>query len=46
MEDREGLIDDMAAFLGVSPPTDPLRSSILDYIKPGQYKAFDEFFPS
>jgi hypothetical protein len=46
MEDQEGLIDDMAAFLGVSSPTDPLRSSILDYIKPGQYKAFDEFFPS
>jgi hypothetical protein len=42
--DQNGLIDDIAAFLGVDPPTDPLRSSILDYIKPGQYKAYDDFF--
>ena len=42
--DQNGLIDDIAAFLGVDAPTDPLRSSILDYIKPGQYKAYDDFF--
>lgn len=42
--DQNGLIDDIAAFLGADAPTDPLRSSILDYIKPGQYKAFDNFF--
>jgi len=42
--DQNGLIDDIAAFLGVDAPTDPLRSSILAYIKPGQYKAYDDFF--
>lgn len=42
--DPEGLIDDVAAFLGQEPPTGSLRSNILAYIKPGQYKSFDEFF--
>lgn len=45
LEDQEGLIDDIAAFLGVEPPAEPLRSAILEYIKPGKYKAFDDFFP-
>jgi hypothetical protein len=42
--DPEGLIDDVAAFLGQDPPTGPLREKILAYITPGQYKSFDEFF--
>ncbi|MGB2839974.1 MAG: hypothetical protein WBC76_09095, partial [Actinomycetes bacterium] len=46
LEDQEGLIDDIAAFLGVEPPAEPLRSAILEYIKPGKYKAFDDFFPT
>lgn len=44
MADPEGVIDDVAAFLGQEPPTGALRSNILAYIKPGQYKSFDEFF--
>jgi hypothetical protein len=44
ISDQNGLIDDIAAFLGVDPPGDALRSSILEYIKPGQYKAFEDFF--
>ncbi len=40
----EGLIDDVAAFLGQEAPTGALRQNILAYIKPGQYKSFDEFF--
>jgi hypothetical protein len=43
-DDQGGLIDDIAAFLGVDPPSDPLRTKILEYIKPGQYKAFHNFF--
>lgn len=42
--DPEGLIDDVAAFLGQEPPTGDLRRKILAYIQPGQYKSFDEFF--
>ena len=42
--DPEGLIDDVAAFLGVAAPTGTLRRQILSYIEPGQYKSFDEFF--
>lgn len=42
--DPEGLIDDIAAFLGQEPPAGALREKILAYIKPGQYKSFDEFF--
>jgi hypothetical protein len=44
MTDQEGLIDDVAAFVGSSIPTAPLRGQILDYIKPGRYKSFDNFF--
>ena len=40
----EGLIDDVAAFLGQEPPTGELRQQILAYITPGQYKTFDDFF--
>jgi hypothetical protein len=40
----EGLIDDVAAFLGQEPPTGTLREAILAYVRPGQYKSFDEFF--
>jgi hypothetical protein len=42
--DPEGLVDDVAAFLGQQPPTGTLRESILAYITPGQYKSFDDFF--
>jgi len=42
--DPEGLIDDIAAFLGQETPAGALREKILAYIKPGQYKSFDEFF--
>jgi hypothetical protein len=42
--DPEGLIDDVAAFLGREAPQGAHRQKILAYIKPGQYKSFDEFF--
>lgn len=42
--DPEGLIDDVAAFLGQEAPKGALRERILAYIRPGQYKSFDEFF--
>jgi hypothetical protein len=45
IDDQTGLIDDMAAFLGVPPPSDSLRAKILEYIEPGQYKAFADYFP-
>ena len=44
LADPEGLIDDVAAFLGREEPSGALRQKILAYIKPGQYKSFDEFF--
>lgn len=44
--DPEGLIDDVAAFLGQEAPSGRLRQNILAYVKPGQYKSFDEFFGS
>lgn len=39
------LIDQVADFLYVPRPEGTLREKILDYIAPGQYKSFDEFFP-
>lgn len=42
--DPEGLVDDVAAFLGQQPPTGTLRERVLAYITPGQYKSFDDFF--
>jgi hypothetical protein len=42
--DPDGLIEDIAAFLGQDAPAGVLRQKILAYIKPGQYKSFDEFF--
>jgi|SRR4051812_30658466 hypothetical protein len=44
LTDQEGLIDDLAAFVGVEAPTGTLRASILEYIEPGKYKAFGDFF--
>ena len=40
------LIDELADFLFVEHPDDELRSRILDYSSPGQYKTFDDFFGS
>lgn len=38
------LIDEVADFLQMPRPEGELRERILGYIKPGQYKSFDEFF--
>ena len=46
VKEPEGLIDDVAAFLGAPAPTDPLRAQILEYVEPGRYKSFAKFFPS
>jgi len=40
----EALIDDVADFLGVPAPSGGLRSRILEYVGPGGYKSFDEYF--
>jgi hypothetical protein len=40
----DSLIDEIADFLYAPRPEDPLRTRILDYISPGRYKAFDDYF--
>ncbi len=40
----ESAIDEIARFLGVEPPENPLRQEILDYIEPGSYKIFQNHF--
>jgi len=40
----DALMDELADFLGVEHPTEPLRSKIHDYLEPGSYKSFEEFF--
>jgi hypothetical protein len=42
--DPGNLVDDVAAILGQEPPTPELRRRILEYIAPGRYKSFEEFF--
>jgi hypothetical protein len=42
--DPGNLVDDVAAVLGQEPPTGDLRRRILEYISPGRYKSFEEFF--
>lgn len=39
-----GLVDDLAAFLGIKSPTGTYREKILAYATPGRYKSFDEVF--
>lgn len=39
------LVDEMADFLHVLRPEGEHRQRILEYIQPGSYKSFDEFFP-
>ncbi|HET9500951.1 MAG TPA: hypothetical protein VFO98_11885 [Marmoricola sp.] len=39
------LIDEIASFLGVQPPEEDLRTRILEYLTPGSYKKFEEYFP-
>lgn len=38
------LINEVAGFLGVPQPEGEFRDRILDYLRPGQYKAFDAYF--
>lgn len=38
------LIDDIATFLALPEPSEELTKQILDYIRPGRYKSFDDFF--
>lgn len=42
--DPDALITDMAEFLHVEEVSELLRERIRDYVQPGQYKMFDEFF--
>ncbi|HEX2176832.1 MAG TPA: hypothetical protein VHG70_13070 [Nocardioidaceae bacterium] len=42
--DPNALIDDIAEFLEVSDVSADLRERILEYVKPGHYKVFDDFF--
>lgn len=44
LHDPSPLIDELADFLHAPRPGDELRAQILDYMAPGQYKSFDEFF--
>ena len=46
LDDQNGLIDDLVAFLGVEPPSESMRAKISEYVEPGQYKAFADFFGS
>jgi hypothetical protein len=43
--DTDALIDEIAEFLDVEPPAESHRARIHDYLKPGAYKPFAEFFP-
>ncbi|MGI8577073.1 MAG: hypothetical protein ACR2KG_03970 [Nocardioidaceae bacterium] len=42
--DSSSLIDELADFLCVTRPEDDMRNRILEYIEPGRYKKFDEYF--
>lgn len=43
--DRGALVDEVAAFVGRDRPDSDLRARILDYLTPGSYKPFGDFFP-
>lgn len=40
------LIDELADFLSLERPGDSVRSRMLDYLAPGHYKSFSDFFAS
>lgn len=40
----DALIDDIAGFLRFPEPSPQLRKRILEYIEPGRYKSFNDFF--
>jgi len=44
--DTDALIDEIADFLNVETPPDDLRVQIREYVRPGSYKAFADFFPN
>lgn len=41
----DALIDEIADFLNVEMPSDDIRNRIREYVRPGTYKPFADFFP-
>jgi hypothetical protein len=39
-------VDELAKFLLLAPPANSLRHSLLEYLKGGSYKAFEDYFES